>query len=1444
MARRLLLGAVMVVAWLAAMVSGTASAALRTQAGRQVLVDWAVATANARISGSLTVGTVGGSFFRGLEVSDLAVRGPTGDSILTAELVGIQYRVRDLLSGSIVFGELRLRRPQMLVMQVESGGPINLTELFSTGKDETGGPRPLIAFNDVEIEDGRVVVKTPVTSSGPPLVEREPGPHGDLQVRRFEQLDAELANLRVSSPVPGAPLRVEVDRLRSAVSDPRLTVRDLRGTIRLWSDSVAVDIDRIVLPETRAELDGTVRWGDGALLFDLRGRTESGLTDDVRTVVPALPAGLRGAASFAVRSLDSTVLAVSGERLDVRGAGGGELRGRLGMVLGPGERWAFDRTDLELEQFDLEYARGFLDTLPFAGRVSGRVAADGPAERLDLDLDAVLFDHLVPDRPPSSVLGSGIVSVTADDFVFDAFEVEQADISLATVRRVAPSVALEGRVWASGTLDGSWLNATFDGNVRYADPPGAESSARGSIRLDTRSDTVGVWADLTLDSLRFESFHSSLDGFDLAGSWGGTLRLAGHADSLEVEADVAGPVGTIRALGALYAGTDRLGVHALEVEARQLDLGSLSTSFPTTLLQGRLVGRGSLEVGSVRAEAEMVLDSSSVGGVNVERVIAGIGLTPTRLEFDSLQVGGFGFEVTAIGAIALEPNARDTITFLAVSDSIGALEPFVARWLGVIEDSVGTEVPTGSLRFTGRVIGSLEAYQVVADAQLSEIRRGDVYVSRGGGTVTWVTSTETIGLDATVDSVALGAMSLSRLSGRLHGRVDSLRWFGRSRLGRGAWIGWGEWLASDSLSTLNLDSLVLSLASGPWVLDTAATVMVDDSGLVFTSVSLQNAQGPGRVAVNGRWAFRGGTAIRGTVDGLMVSDVLLVLLQDPELASGELGGTLSLQGTARAPVIEFMLSLRDGMYRDFRAPYTQGVLRYRDRRVTGDLELRRQGQSILNLSASLPMDLALSGAGQRRLPGPLQITARAEGVGLELFEAITPAVRDLGGTLDATVGIEGTWESPELAGDLSVRDGAATFPALGVRHEQLNGTLRLSGDTILLRELSVRSGRGIAQASGFVRLEELSRPVLRIGITAQEFRAIDVRDFLALTASGDVQLRGPLYGATLTGRATATRGNLYFADLLRKDIVNLEDTLFAEFVDTSLIRRQGLRAQLQSRFLDSLRIDSVQVTLGSDFWLRSSEANVQLAGAVSVNKVRDRYRLDGLLEAPRGTYRLQLGLGNTREFAVTQGQIRYLGTPDLNADLDIDAQHSVRTTLGEDVRVFVNIGGTLYDPRLTLTSDIRPALSEPEILGYLLFGAPTLEAGASQRGFESRLVTQQVFGALSGQIEYSLISDMGVPLDYLQIRPTTSRGGLSGAEIAVGKQFDVFGTTAFLSASPRICGREALRFGAVGAGLEFRLNKQWLVSASVDPLRSCEIGSTSSVASYQFGADLFWEKRY
>ncbi len=560
-----------------------------------------------------------------------------------------------------------------------------------------------------------------------------------------------------------------------------------------------------------------------------------------------------------------------------------------------------------------------------------------------------------------------------------------------------------------------------------------------------------------------------------------------------------------------------------------------------------------------------------------------------------------------------------------------------------------------------------------------------------------------------------------------------------------------------------------------------------------------------------------------------------------------MSGSLRFAGSAAAPEIELAGVLADWRFGGSEPSNVVGRASYRDSLVQGEFELYREEQKIFDGHFRLPLDLAVAPQGERRLPGALEVTAVAERVELASLIRLTPLrrlVQRPSGTLDADIGIRGSWERPELTGRVAVTDGAAAFPALGgVRHRGLQAELVLRGDTVKIERLEVRSGSGSATASGYVRLEELTQPILDLRIQGRDFRVIDVRDFLTLAATADLDLRGPVFGAVLSGRGTATEGVLYFADLVEKDVVNLEDELFRPFVDTMLIRRQGLGAAFENRFLDSLRIDGLRLDMGSAVWLRSSEANMRLLGSLTVNKARRQYRLDGGLEVPFGSYRLAVG-PLSKDFVVTRGQVRYLGTPDLDADLDIDAEHVVRTTRGEDVTIAVHIGGTVYEPALTLSSDVQPPLPESELIAYLMFGGPSVEAFAGASGERNRLAAEQVAGAISGQLEYSLISDLRLPLDYFRIRPMVGgpTGRITGTEIALGKQFMVLGTTAFLTASPRIC-RSETSFYNIGASLEFRLTRDWLIAASADPAQACAVPGTGDT-SWRLGFDLFWDKRY
>src|SRR6185503_19664997 len=190
----------------------------------------------------------------------------------------------------------------------------------------------------------------------------------------------------------------------------------------------------------------------------------------------------------------------------------------------------------------------------------------------------------------------------------------------------------------------------------------------------------------------------------------------------------------------------------------------------------------------------------------------------------------------------------------------------------------------------------------------------------------------------------------------------------------------------------------------------------------------------------------------------------------------------------------------------------------------------------------------------------------------------------------ADVRVGGTWSQPRLAGAIDVSRGSMSVPGLGVRFGSVQGGAILEGDSLRLHDVLLTSGSGRMEVGGTVRLENLSHPILDLAFKANQFRAIDVRSFLTLVGTGDLQLRGPVFGATLTGGLLANSGVLYFADLVNKRIIDLEDPTYADLLDTTLIRRENLGNKFQNRFLDSLSIEDLRVGIGSDVWLRSGEA--------------------------------------------------------------------------------------------------------------------------------------------------------------------------------------------------------------------------------------------------------------
>ncbi len=1430
-------GLVIAVVWLAATAFGLATSALRTEAGRTVIVEAATSAVNRAIQGTFTIDSVGGSFLSGLEVWDARIVDPQGAPFARVSRVRVGYNLRELLSRRLVLGRLTVDSIDVSLMQQERDGPLNVARIFGGGDTDSGGPRPFIAFRDVQIASANVVIRTPEDPAAAPSEGERIGTEY-YRVRRITGIAAAFPYVRLSSPrAAERTMAFEIEQLQARMSDPAFTITSARGAAELWDDTLRLALSSASFPNSRGQVHGFLSWTDGPLLFDLLIATDGLLTDDVHGLASEVPVGLQGSGTVTVRSINAQVLAVDADGLDLSGRG--RLRGRFAMTLGPGDRWRQRATDLTLTDFDLEYVRHLLDTMPVAGRLTGRVGLDGPRDSLRLTINATFRDSLVAGRPETYLRGRGIVALgVPGDFVFRNFLLDSADIDLRTVKRLIPAIDLVGRLRGAGTLEGAWLQASYRGRMRHQDAERPETVANGLFRVDATGPVVGIWADMALDSLRLAGLATSYPQLATAtGVFGGRAEVAGYLDSIWVNVALTGPVGTLDVTGPFGFTDGRSGAHRFEATANQLDLAAFASELPSTRVSGTANGSGWQRPNDAELSVRSRLTRSVVRGVEIDSARGEVTFD-TTVTLDGVEVWARGAYFAVTGVLGRDEARRGNAQFTLRVDSLATIEPWVSTALGPVE---AADTVSGAFTVTGRLTGSLGAFVVLADIRGARVRRGSVFLSQLGASGTWASATQSLRLNGTVDSAQLGTLSLSAVTAAIDGQRDSLRWDARSRVGRGGtWQGAGQVRREGAATVIEADSLRLQLVTGQWSLN-SAQIAVSDSAVVVRDFRLSSDAGAGRVSLNGRLPFLGPGALSGSVEALPIVDTWQLLGRDIREVSGEVSGTLSLLGTARAPIVEASIAVRDAVFGTFRGPQTAGVLRYRDQRVTGELELRRGGAPILTVDVDLPLDLSLVSVERRRLPGALRIQAQADDVDLSLFNAITPAVRRASGTFDADIGVAGSWADPELRGSIVIRNGAADFPSLGVRHDSIAGRFEAEGDTIHVRSLSLRSGGGRAQIGGYVRLDELTRPLLALQVRSQEFRAIDARGFLSLEATADLRLTGPVFGATLSGSATATQGVLYFADLVTKEIVNLEDTIFQGFVDTTLLRQERLGAAFENRFLDSLRIDSLRMAVGSDFWLRSSEANIQLLGAVQIDKRRQQYRLNGQLTTPRGSYRLLLPWA--REFTVTRGEVRYLGTPDLNAEVSIEARHVVRVPSRRDVVVFVNIEGTVYEPQLRLSSDVTPPLTDNELMSLLLFGGVAVDAAQTRAAEVAALQASQI---LSGQVEALVISSLDVPLDYFQLRGAGSSGLASGAELALGKQFTVLGRTAFLTATPRVCLRLADQPWDIGGSLEFRFSRRWMLEASVEPRRRCDTFTTGATESfaYQFGLDLIWEMSY
>lgn len=1466
---------------------GALVAATQSEGGREWIRRVAEGQLERMLRAKVHLGTLSGSFITDLRVDSLRIADAKDSVFVASGPIRVTFDPRDLADGRIILRSLEVERPFVAARQ-ELDGTWTHERLFPRQQGRRAR-RARTAFGAVfvvqqaSLRDGEFALLLPWAPDSAPSARQ-------TKAWRWERIALDVPRARFAYP-DSVGLNVDIARLDVDGSDPPFAFREVAGNIVLIPDTLRVELTRFTLPGSAGNAIGRVTWGGGEKArFLFRIDTDSVALADVAWINPAIPNEGGGRMRLDIRNnpRDPALMEYIITQMDVR-AHASRLSGQMTWGV-KGRDVALRNVDLEMAPLDAALIRRFNRgplPIPLDGRVVGRLRArGGPLSAFAVDdATATFYDRNVPGAV-ARARARGTIDISDPAVpVFSDVQVDLGAFDLRTAQAWEPTLPkLNGVISGRAVLDSAWGDLRLrdaDLTLVDGDAPASRLVGRARVRWDAASPLR--W-DLDGEALpvSFTALARSFPALTLRGEYAGPLRSSGTSDDLTLATTLTGPAGRLS--------TDLRLDNALPNYRVIGELRSEAVD-PRILFDDPRVPTGEL-TGTVRSEIGFEALADLIGAVDVDlerSVLDGVRIFAgrARLTFadgfarlDTLALETSAADVAAAGALGLAEGFTDTLRLRIRLDSLGGVRPLLDRPVG---DSLA-----GSVLLDARLHGWLRdfAADVTTTATGLFFAGNRATLAQFDAALTGLPAAPGGSVSLRGDTLTLGGLGLVslRADAALAGRDPAgimLRAAGPA--GTQLAFGGAVNVRSDT-TTLRTDSLFLRTALHTWRLQQPSRVQVSQGGFIVDPIRLAASNGAQLEA-------SGGLPAEGPLDFRLVGrDVPMAdiaeLFQTPDLERGRLDADARFGGTREAPTLDADGQLRGALVRGVRLDTLNARVAAQRDRLNLNLALGRPAAPVATAEATLPLQLDLTGRGVRMVPdGAVSGRIAADALDLGLFESLTAGVGGARGTMRVGLTLGGTWAQPTAVGDLRVRSGALTPPGLGqVRWRNLEADVGFLGDSIAVRSVSLNSPvQGISRAgrltlNGWLSLRDRENPSLDLRATSRGFNVYAQPGTAEVDLSGELRLAGSLDEATLRGFLTADRAIIGIPELAAKDVISLQGPDRFAALDTLTLNGNGNGQRGLPPFLQNLVVANVPIAMGGDVWIRSSEANINLGGQLTVTRGRitrgpDAGRVQlaitGPLETVRGTYRLNLGPVQ-RTFTVEQGEIRFFGETELNPTLNISALHTVRQYSEQgvrpDVRVRVHLGGTLRQPTAELSTPDSMRVTNSDLVSYLVTGGPSFEIArdGNVSATAARVFLGSLGSVLGSKVAGGLCDDAQVTTAGLEAYQGSARdvggGILSGSRFNCAKQV---GDRAFVRLDAGLCGvgqfvsqnggSNALSFGdALGVKFDYLLGRGFSASVGVEPPTSamlCASDASNSARGFvptprQVGVDLFRAWRF
>jgi translocation and assembly module TamB len=811
------------------------------------------------------------------------------------------------------------------------------------------------------------------------------------------------------------------------------------------------------------------------------------------------------------------------------------------------------------------------------------------------------------------------------------------------------------------------------------------------------------------------------------------------------------------------SGTVRLRGRGLQGRAA----GALSATGAVTVAHARLRLEGDAGADPPRAHLDAQASGLVVEDVPIDHAAAELSLADRVVTLARARLAGSGLEATGSGHVGLD---GDRLLLDATASARGAR----LALSGVPLALSGTA--------TIQATGSVSAARVALDASLQDVAASDVSIARAR----LAASLRDVGALAPAGTLAADLSGVT--AGGLEGLGLDVALTGNRR-------------AHDQLA-LAVQTLALDLQQGGrWTLAGPGRALVD--GRLHLD-PLRLVSGAQQVTLAGTLGTHGRADATLAATGIRLEPLCALLETSP--CSGTLRAEAQLGGTAEAPRLRLTGRVADagfsgGTYGavDLSADYADRTLR-----ATGVLDTPGLGK--LDASGTVPVDLAW--AARRAAPPsqPFDVVVRTDGLDLAFARELNPhTVRRAAGIVTGQLRVRGPWADPTSEGTLALEGGVFELATLRVPYRDITARLRASGARWQIETLHAATDRGAIDGSGAITLGGEGLATLDVRATLRDFVA--VRDATLDTAvSGDVRLGGTTRAPVLDGDLTVTRAT-FRPTLLPSNQADTEPDPTVEVVGGTPEPERPPPTPVEE-LTSALALD-LRIAIGGDAWVRSTDATIQLGGAVRVQReANGPIRITGEVLLRRGSYVFQ-----GRRFSIEPSTITFTGEAPPEPRYDVTAVYRIN-----QYRIEIRITGVGNQPRLDMRAE--PTLSETDILAVLLFGKPASELGRGQSAELQTQAIQLASGYVMPELRQSLMSTFGI--DTFDVSMGNEAAGEPG-QVQAGRYIsrDVFVS---------IAQEFGLRAGQV-LSVEYAIRYSLSVRGSV---------STTGTGSL----DLLWRRRY